>query len=149
MKKGIVFSHEENTNELKVSRYDSDSLALILNVPLFNYDTSEFTEDAVNLAKELGFELTVTLIHTGSPMDAVQDVWLDKKLKDFAENSSFNLDELLKESEINTTDVKELSDEELKAELKERLCTGLSDSEFEALFVSQKVVNNAIKRANK
>ena len=96
MKKGIVFSHEENTNELKVSRYDSDSLALILNVPLFNYDTSEFTKDAVDLAKELGFELTTALINAGSPMDAVQDIWLDKKLKDFAENSHVDLDELLK-----------------------------------------------------
>ena len=42
-------------------------------------------------------------------------------------------------------DVKGLSDEELKAELKERLCTELSDSKFEALFVSTKVIDKAIK----
>ena len=141
MKKGIVFSHEEDTNELKVSRYDSDSLALILNVPLFDYDTSEFTDDAVGLAKELGFDLTTGLIHTGSPMDAVQDIWLNEKLEDFAENSNVNLDELLKTKPRGRKLLFDPSAWRRQTDVKE-----LSNSELEALSISKKIVDDAIKR---
>lgn len=94
---GIVFSNKEDSNKLKVSRFTEDTLVLISEVELFDLKADEFTAAAKALAKKLGVRLSVHLIHAGSPMDAVQSFWLDRKLEKIAKEGDFDLEALLNE----------------------------------------------------
>ena len=94
---GILFSSNEDDNILKLSAYTEDSLTVISAVLMYKPLSCEFTEAACQLSDRN--QIPLSSIYEGSPMDAVQNIWLDKKLKTIAENSNFNLDELLKEQD--------------------------------------------------
>ena len=90
----MLFSSSKDDNILKLSAYTDDSLTVISTVLMYKPLSCEFTEAACQLSDSN--QIPLSGIYEGSPMDAVQNIWLDKKLKDFSENSNFNLDELLK-----------------------------------------------------